>query len=162
MITLRPAVTQDIDFILAQEARDDFRQLIGRYSQEEHQQNLQDPNKCYLMIEDDHQKTLGFVILNDINSEHRSILLQRIAIAEPGKGHGKQALRLVIKKVFEEYNAHRFWLDVFVENSRARHVYKSLGFQEEGILRDAWRQEGIYASQAIMSILEHEYRALED
>ena len=72
-------------------------------------------------------------------------------------GYGQRALRILIKKAFEKYNAHRFCLDVFEHNQRARHVYQSVGFNEEGILRDAVKKEDRYFSLVIMSMLENEY-----
>jgi diamine N-acetyltransferase len=66
-------------------------------------------------------------------------------------------MRSIIKKVFEEYGAHRLWLDVFDDNQRARYFYKSVGFKEEGVLRDAVRRGDRYDSLVIMSILAGEY-----
>jgi RimJ/RimL family protein N-acetyltransferase len=50
------------------------------------------------------------------------------------------------------------WLDVFEHNARARHVYRSVGFVEEGVLRECVKQQERYASLVVMSILENEYR----
>jgi RimJ/RimL family protein N-acetyltransferase len=53
-----------------------------------------------------------------------------------------------VSKVFDELGAHRLWLDVFEHNARARHVYRSMGFAEEGV-------DG---SLVVMSMGEDEYR----
>jgi RimJ/RimL family protein N-acetyltransferase len=157
MIRVRTANPNDIDFILSQENRDDFKDLILRWSRDEHSTNLQSADKCYFMIENASGETGGYAILSGIKSPNHSIELTRIVIAEPGLGYGKHVLRIIIKKVFEEYHAHRFWLDVFEHNQRARYVYQSVGFQEEGILRDAIRQGDKYYSLVLMSMLENEY-----
>jgi RimJ/RimL family protein N-acetyltransferase len=60
-------------------------------------------------------------------------------------------------RVFRHHGAHRLWLDVFVTNTRARRLYASLGFREEGLLRDAILRDGEFHSQVLMSLLEHEY-----
>ncbi|MCG8359477.1 MAG: GNAT family N-acetyltransferase, partial [Kiloniellales bacterium] len=65
---------------------------------------------------------------------------------------------IVMERVFEGLGAHRLWLDVFPDNARARHVYRSMGFAEEGTLRDALRFGDGYASLVIMSMLAPEYR----
>lgn len=128
------------------------------------------------MIENSLAETVGYAILSGLTSPNRSIELTRIVIAKPGLGYGKCALRIIIKKVFEEYNAHRFWLDVFEHNQRARYVYQSVGFQVEGVLREAIKQGETnlqagslpqvmflhpkadkYFSLVVMSILENEY-----
>ncbi len=154
---LRPAVAKDLHFILNQETREEFQHLIRRWSPDEHLSNLKNPDKGYFMIENDQSEVLGYIILSDLKSVHHCVFLQRIVIAQPGKGQGKIALKLIMQKVFEDYKAHRFWLDVFEYNHRARHVYKSLGFKEEGKLREAFKREDKYHSLLIMSILKHEY-----
>ncbi|WP_292840874.1 GNAT family protein [Nostoc sp. NMS8] len=157
MIKLRSANLNDIDFILTQENRDEFKDLIICWSREEHSRNLHFADKHYLMIENSSGETQGYAILSGLQSPNKSIELTRIIIAAPGRGYGKRALRIILKKVFEEYNAHRFWLDVFEHNQRARHVYQSVGFQNEGVLREALRQKDKYYSLVIMSILENQY-----
>ena len=53
-------------------------------------------------------------------------------MTEKGRGHGRAALRLAIELAFEEHGAHRLWLDVKPHNERARALYRSAGFVEEG------------------------------
>jgi RimJ/RimL family protein N-acetyltransferase len=83
----------------------------------------------------------------------------RVVVSEPGKGLGCMVLEAVLSKAFDELAAHRLWLDVFEHNARARHVYRSVGFVEEGVLRECVKQQERYASLVVMSILENEYRA---
>jgi len=154
---LRPTTIDDIDFIIVQETRDDFKYFIGHWSRDEHSRNLSLLDKCYSQIENDDGETIGYAILSGVTSPNRSIELTRIVIAKPNQGHGKKALRLILKKVFAEYNAHRFSLDVFEHNLRAISVYQSLGFKKEGVLREAVKQDHKYSSLVIMSILENEY-----
>jgi RimJ/RimL family protein N-acetyltransferase len=68
-------------------------------------------------------------------------------------------LHAVIQKAFREFAAHRLWLDVFDDNARARHLYQSLGFVEEGVLRECIRWPDRFRSLVVMSMLEQEYRA---
>ncbi|NMG07156.1 GNAT family N-acetyltransferase [Brasilonema sp. UFV-L1] len=157
MIKIRYAESTDIEFILCQEARNEFKDFIIRWSRDEHNQNFNNSDKRYFIIEDEVDKASGYAIFSGLKSLNNSIELTRIIIAQPGLGYGKKALQILMKKVFEEYSAHRFWLDVFEHNQRARHVYQSVGFQEEGILREAVKQEDKYSSLVIMSILENEY-----
>ncbi|MGB3402441.1 MAG: GNAT family protein [Microcoleaceae cyanobacterium] len=154
---LRLAVAKDLHFILNQETREEFQDLIARWSPDEHLSNIKNPDKGYFMVESNQSEVLGYIILSDLKSVHRCIFLQRIVIAQPGKGQGKIALKLMMEKVFQDYKAHRFWLDVFEYNHRAISVYKSLGFKEEGKLREAFKREDKYHSILIMSILDREY-----
>ncbi len=83
-------------------------------------------------------------------------------IAEPGQGLGRRVLEAILHKVFDEFSAHRLWLDVFTDNDRARHLYRSIGFVEEGVLRECVRRGDLYRSLLIMSMLGSEYRERTD
>ena len=58
---------------------------------------------------------------------------------------------------FQELGAHRLWLDVKPHNERARALYRSEGFVEEGTLRDALYYNGRFESLVVMSILRPEW-----
>jgi len=75
--------------------------------------------------------------MRDIHSKDRNIELQRIAMAEPGRGLGSEVLHAVMEKAFGEFGAHRLWLDTYFDNARARHVYRSAGFSEEAYCGNA-------------------------
>ena len=94
-----------------------------------------------------------------MSQPERTVKLQRVAVATPGRGQGSALLRAVTRLVFDEFGAHRLWLGVYADNARARAAYRGLGFVEEGTLRDgALRADG-FVSLVLMSILEQEYRA---
>jgi diamine N-acetyltransferase len=84
--------------------------------------------------------------------------LKRIVVRTPNQGISRELLTEVPRRVFGKYSAHRLFLDVFVTNDRARHVYENFGFCEEGIMRDAIYRDGAYHSLVLMSLLETEYR----
>jgi len=79
-------------------------------------------------------------------------------VAQPGRGLGRRLLAEILRTVFEEIGAHRFFLDVVEDNFRARHLYKSFGFTEEGVMREATERNGVWLSLVLMSLLELEYR----
>ena len=54
---------------------------------------------------------------------------------------------------------HRFFLDVFDDNARARHVYHCLGFVDEGLMREAALRNGQFCSLRLMSLLDREFAA---
>jgi RimJ/RimL family protein N-acetyltransferase len=89
----------------------------------------------------------------------RAIEFKRIAIssAEHGHGFGREAVRLLTRVSFEEWKAHRLWLDVMEHNTRAQRLYFSEGFVKEGMLRGSLKRGEQYVSLLLMSILEHEY-----
>jgi RimJ/RimL family protein N-acetyltransferase len=86
--------------------------------------------------------------------------LKRLVVASPGKGLGRQIVKQLMQIVFEEFKAHRMYLDVYEDNARARHVYESLGFVYEGIMREAGERDGEFISLYLMSMLDREYHAI--
>jgi diamine N-acetyltransferase len=62
-----------------------------------------------------------------------------------------------MSRAFLEHHAHRFWLDVFETNIRARRVYESYDFRYDGVMREAILRDGEYHTLALMSLLDHEY-----
>jgi RimJ/RimL family protein N-acetyltransferase len=82
---------------------------------------------------------MAFAIIRDLNDVHGNVCLKRMAVAAPGQGIGSSFLRMVVRWVFTQTDAHRLWLDVLADNARARHVYLAHGFVEEGRLRAAYK-----------------------
>lgn len=158
-VHLRATVETDIPFILAIEHAPEFREYIGQWTPEEHAAAIVDPDARCMIVMDDSAGAVGYAILRGFSFEHRNIELKRIALRAPGKGYGRQALLLLLKFVFDEMGAHRLWLDVFETNLRAQHVYRSLGFQQDGVFREAIYRDGQYHSQLLMSMLDREYQA---
>jgi diamine N-acetyltransferase len=155
---LREATPADISFIVAVEHAPEFREYIGTWTHDEHGTAMRDPDIRYFIALDDSENAVGYVILRGLQSEHRNLELKRVAMHSPGRGYGKQVLQLLLKKIFDEFKAHRLWLDVFETNVRAQHLYRSLGFQQDGIFREAVYRDGTYHSLFLMSLLDHEYR----
>ncbi len=155
---LREATPADISFIVAVEHAPEFRAHIGTWTHDEHATAMRDSDIRYLIALDDSENAVGYVILRGLQSEHRNLELKRVVMHAPGRGHGRQVLQLLLKKIFDEFKAHRVWLDVFETNVRAQHVYRSLGFQQDGIFREAVYRDGQYHSLFLMSMLDREYR----
>jgi diamine N-acetyltransferase len=155
----RSATLSDIPRICVLERLPEFRALVGSWPEDEHLRTLANPDAAYIVAEDPQGQVDGFAILRGLLSEHRAIELKRIVVGAPNQGIGRRLLAEVAEWAFGEYRAHRLFLDVFVNNDRARHVYESFGFQTEGIMRDAVYREGAYHSLVLMSLLDSEYQA---
>jgi RimJ/RimL family protein N-acetyltransferase len=74
------------------------------------------------------------------------------------RGHGSEAMRVLLRYGFNTLNLHRIALQVFESNARARHVYQQLGFVQEGRLRQARYHEGKFEDIILMGILRDEWR----
>ena len=159
---LRSATPADIAQICALERLPEFRTLVGSWPEDQHLRMLADPAAAYIVAEDQlgqrAGEIAGFAILQGLLSEHRQVELKRLVVRTPNQGIGRKLLTEVADRAFGELGAHRLFLDVFVTNDRARHVYESFGFRKEGIMRDAIYRDGTYHSLVLMSLLESEYR----
>ena len=156
---LRLAVTADIPRIVALERTPGARQFVGQWTEERHRATLAGADARYLVSESDSGALLAYVILRGLSEESGAIELKRVVVAEPMRGLGRRVLIDVIRMVFEDFHAHRLFLDVYEDNVRARHLYESLGFVYEGKMRDATRRDETYCDLRLMSMLESEYRA---
>ena len=76
------------------------------------------------------------------------------------KGIGTEAIKLFLNVCFNEMGLHRVGLRVMDYNDRGRRCYEKCGFKQEGIHRAYHYTRGRWHDQILMSILEHEYRAM--
>jgi diamine N-acetyltransferase len=154
---LRPADVRDIPVIAALERIPDFRGFVGQWSEERHARTLANGDARYFVSDSESGAVRAFAILRGIEEASRSIELKRMVVATPGLGLGRRLLNQLMRIVFEEFRAHRMFLDVYEDNARARHLHESLGFVYEGIMREAGERGGEFISLHLMSILAREY-----
>jgi RimJ/RimL family protein N-acetyltransferase len=75
-----------------------------------------------------------------------------------GKGHGTDAVRTACRYGFDHMRLHKVTLTVVADNEAARHVYRGVGFQEEGRLREVFRRDGRWHDKITMGLLDGELR----
>lgn len=69
------------------------------------------------------------------------------------KGYAKKVLKLMIKLAFQKLKLHKIWLMRWKENKKADHLYKKVGFQKEGVLKDEYFWRGKYHDMVRMAIV---------
>ncbi len=159
-IELIRASGRDIPFIMACERRPDYERLVGRWPEGQHAATMADADFHYLIGVDAERSPKGFVILRDRFLGFPNLYLKRIAVHDAGRGFGTSLLAAVMDWVFMRTETHRFWLEVVETNTRAAHVYRSLGWIEEGRAREAFVEpDGTRGSYLQMSILRPEWLA---
>ncbi len=154
-MNFRKTTIGDIEQIIATEQK--YQEFIGQWSFEQHKSALLDEDTAHVVFYDEQHDYIGYAIIKDLTNANKSIELMRIAINQPNNGYGKMAIGLMLDWCFGELHAHRVWLDLREHNERARKVYNSIGFRQEGLLRDCIFTNDGYESLVIMSILESEY-----
>ena len=157
-ISIRKTTEADLDFVIAAENAEENSPHVLQWTREQHIAALYNDDILHAIIEAE-GRAVGYAITAGLKDPNKAVELRRIVIVEKGRGFGRTAVQLFIKLAFEELKAHRLWLDVREYNSRARDLYKALGFIEEGYIRECLLLGDKYISHYIMSILEQEYEA---
>jgi RimJ/RimL family protein N-acetyltransferase len=114
-----------------------------------------------ILIQDE---PVGYVTLFELDDINRKAELA-LMIGERsawGQGFAKEALSTVLRHAFTPTDAgglglHKVWLAVFAENTAARRAYQSIGFREDGILREDMFRDGVWHDQLLMSVLDDEF-----
>jgi aminoglycoside 6'-N-acetyltransferase len=74
------------------------------------------------------------------------------------KGLGTEALRLLVRHLFEERGHHRLVIDPAVSNERAIRAYKRIGFRPVGVMRAYERgPDGNFHDGLLMDLLREDF-----
>lgn len=159
MLELCPTQATDLEFVRDAEQNPANAPFILQWTRSQHTAALNHPDIAHqVIVRVSDRAPIGYTIIGGRENPHRSLELKRLVIVEKGQGYGKRALCLIQKQAFEQYGAHRLWLDVKDFNTRAYHLYQNVGFVEEGRLRDCNQTEQGFETWILMSILEAEYQ----
>lgn len=156
-----PALFRWADDVQAARLNEAYRPAVWK-NQEDFWFNAgRDPSKVTFAIRRIENPTIiGYVQIAAIDAVHRSALIG-IRIGEEGdrgKGLGRDALSLAVAYCWNHLNLSRLGLTVFANNERAIRLYQSLGFDREGLLRDAVFIDGRWLDVVVMGLL-HPSRA---
>ena len=158
IVRLSTTTDADLDFVVKAESEPDTSPFIIPWPRHRHALALGDPDIAHRIAEGEAQNPVGFIILDGLTNPDSSIEFRRIVAVRKGKGYGRSIVRAVKELAFNELRAHRLWLDVKAHNARARALYKSEGFSEEGLLRECIRGPVGFESLVVMALLRHELR----
>lgn len=103
----------------------------------------------------DGSKVVGWCDIRRLDREtsaHRGVLGMGIIDGYREQGLGKRLI-LTAMDAAQNLGLHRVELDVHADNPRAERLYKSVGFQHEGVARDAVRIDGHYIDLIKMAII---------
>ncbi|MCC6919672.1 MAG: GNAT family N-acetyltransferase [Alphaproteobacteria bacterium] len=160
---LRRAGEGDIAFLMEAERGEGYERLVGQSGAAQHRAWLADPAMACLIAARDGEADGGFILLSGLGNVHDGVCMKRIVAARPDGGFGTAMVRAGLDWVFGETEAPRVWLDTLRHNTRAAHVYRKVGFVEEGVFRAAYRMpDGSRADRIVFGMLRPEWQALRD
>lgn len=100
----------------------------------------------------------GVVELVWIDFIHRNCEIQIIILENfRGLGYAQQALKKGIEYAFSILNMHKVYLYVDTSNAPAVHIYKKIGFEIEGNMKEQFFSNGNYRDSYFMGLLRSDY-----
>jgi RimJ/RimL family protein N-acetyltransferase len=153
---LRRGAAADLPFVMQTERLDGYDALVGRWDGPQHEARLADPRYAYFLAEVAGQP-VGFAILRDWAQQ--ATLVQRVAVAAPGRGFGKAMMQKVVDAAFGETDVYRLSIGCFPDNLRARRTYEAVGFVAEGIARGSAFFHGVHRDELILAQLRPDWEA---
>lgn len=114
----------------------------------------------YIVEERDSGRPIGSCVLRTRDPKHVTasvgILLEK---DRWGKGHGTEAMRLLLQVAFDHQGWHRANLWTLAENERAIRSFEKCGFRLVGIEHEATYSDGRYRDVALMEQLKADWDA---
>lgn len=78
-----------------------------------------------------------------------------------GEGYGTEASERLVEYAFDERNLHRVTARALETNTGSQRIWEKLGFEHEGVERDAEFMDGEYQDMHLYGVLESEWRERE-
>lgn len=117
-----------------------------------------DDIKMYGVYHGAENKLVGVCGLTSIDTVARSAEFSLyIAPENQGAGLGKKALSTLLSHAFKTLNLHSVWGES-LEGNPAMHIFRKLGFSEDGVQRDCYYKDGKYLNAHIFTILGDEWK----
>jgi len=120
--------------------------------------NLPQKGQCFWIVLE--KERIGSINYNAIDERNKKVELDIIIGAEENlsKGYGSDALRTLIKYLFDNFDINKIWITARTNNPRAIKAYEKVGFKREGLLR----QESFFDDQFVdcvrFAILKAEFK----
>ncbi|WP_413375953.1 GNAT family N-acetyltransferase [Alkalihalobacillus sp. 1P02AB] len=123
--------------------------------------HLRKENALIMAIENQEKELVGWVHLSNVSHGHgRAEIGLLLAPEFRGHGYGKEAMEEMIKMGFHQLRLHKIYLTTRAINERAIGLYKKLGFQVEGTLRQHSFINGTYYDTIFMGLLASEWNQI--
>ena len=157
-LRLRRAEESDLRYIIALENVPENLKYIVPFDEKFHLETIKSDGAKKLdgiIEEHDTGERVGTFFLDNLN--RHKIEFTHVIIEKKGIGYGRESFRLLLKWSFEIKKFHRAYLDCKTYNARAIHLYESLGFVREGVMRDTILTGDVYEDLILFGMLEQEY-----
>jgi RimJ/RimL family protein N-acetyltransferase len=163
-VFLRPLEEEDLSVLvgwrnLAKTWATFFNKVPLSYARQKHwfETLLRDEQRFMFMIcTVSSGEAIGTIGLDRIDFANQCGELGNVLIGEAdarGKGLAGEAIDLLVEYCFQRLNLHRLTVFLYKDNEQAMSLYRSRGFEEEGVLREARFDEGRFKHVSVMGLL---------
>ena len=123
-----------------------------------YQNNRSNNVRCAICLKNN-DEFVGVIYLTNIDwiSRTADFAISIGASRHRGKGIGREATLKILEHAFYDMNLNRVQLRVLDTNEPALKLYKSIGFKQEGLLREVVWKNNKYHNLFVMSILKKEF-----
>ncbi len=166
-IKLRAIEEQDLPLLVrwrtearAYEHFYEYEPLSIRQQQAWYERQLGDGSQKNFVISLPDGKAVGTASLVNIDLRNRKAEYGRLLIGDEdakGVGYGVDAELLVLQYAFHHLGLNRLYSEVLAANTSVLELHKSLGFREEGRLRQAIYKAGAFQDVVLLAILREDY-----
>lgn len=112
------------------------------------------------VVED--REIVGMIGFTGISWQHRSTTIGYwLAESAQGRGIMTRAVRMLVDHAIGTWQLNRIEIRAEIDNTRSRAIAERLGFNQEGVSRDAERIGDRYLDQAMYAMLAREWLAHE-
>jgi RimJ/RimL family protein N-acetyltransferase len=141
-----------------------FRAPLDTAQLEEHLARTAAPGSgalAFTAVATESGEVLGHGELTAIDAVHGTTVMRRVVIAPSHRrrGLGRALVRALLRTAFHDLALHRVEVRAFTHNLAAVGLYRSVGFSEEGRIREYRVHDGRRLSSHLMGMLEDEWRA---
>lgn len=167
IIGLRALEREDLPLLMQWRNRPDYRRFfreyreLGRSDQERwFERSVVDDNSTIMfgVVDVESGALVGCCGLCYINWVQRyadlSLYIGSDGVYIDQDGYAEDACRALFDYGFGELGLHKIWTEIYEFDSRKNELYLSLGFRQDGLLRDNYFHAGRWWSSRIMSLLE--------
>jgi len=140
LITLHEITKENLDAVLALEVFDYQEAFVSSTAASLAQAYVYKETAFPFAIYADNTM-VGFIMLGYYEARDQYTLWKFLIDKKyQNKGYGKEALQQGIRYLQNTFHAKEIYTGVFIGNSQAKHVYKTLGFVETGLIEDGMEE----------------------